>query len=238
MLERNWAVSKGYIIFAHGEKFVNMARLLERSIKATQTINNVTVIECGADIMLERTRAYELSPYDETVILDADMLFLDNIDHWWDHLAKFPLLITNKVRDFRDNQITNSPYRITFVSNNLPSCYTAFAYFNRNSQAEEFFRVLRQIVANWNEWSWRYTPVNRQAHPSIDIAMGIAVAYMGIHPFTPLDYPTFTHMKPETWRTYQTLNVHPGQVKIGNYVQTGILHYVDKDIVDELASVF
>jgi len=231
-------VSRGYIIFARGERFVKMAQLLERSIKATQTINNVTIIECGADIMLERTRAYELSPYDETVILDADMLLLDNIDHWWEHLAKFPLLITNRINDYRGNLVVNSPYRITFVSNDLPSCYTAFAYFNRNAQAEEFFRLLKEVVTDWDYWSWKYTPVNRQPKPSIDVAMGIAVAHLGIHPFTPLDYPTFTHMKPENWRTSQTLDVQPGQVKIGNYIQTGILHYVDKGIVDELSRAF
>ena len=231
-------MSKGYIIFAHGDKFVKMAQLLERSIKATQTINNVTIVECSSNIMLERTRVYELSPYDETVILDADMLFLDNIDHWWNHLAKFPLLITNKINNYRGELVTNSPYRITFVSNDLPSCYTAFAYFNRNPQAEEFFKVLTDVVANWDHWSWKYTPVKRQATSSIDIAMGIAVAHMGIHPFTPLDYPTFTHMKPENWKTYQTLDVQPGQVKIGNYIQTGILHYVDKGIVDELSRAF
>ena len=231
-------MSKGYIIFVRGEQFVKMAQLLERSIKATQTINNVTIVECGPNIMLERTRAYELSPYDETVILDADMLFLDNIDHWWNHLAKFPLLITNKIRDYRGDLVVNSPYRITFVSNDLPSCYTAFAYFNRNSQSEEFFRVLKEVVADWDKWSWKYTPVKRQVTPSIDIAMGIAVARMGIHPFTPLEYPTFTHMKPENWRTHQTLDVQPGQVKIGNYIQTGILHYVDKGIADELSRAF
>jgi hypothetical protein len=68
--------------------------------------------------------------------------------------------------------------------------------------------------------------------------MGIAVAHLGIHPFTQLDYPTFTHMKPPNWKTYQTLDVQPGQVKIGNYIQTGILHYVDKGIVDELSRAF
>ena len=231
-------MSKGYIIFAHGDRFIRMAQLLDCSIKSTQSINNVSIVECGPNVMLERTRAYELSPYDETVMLDADMLFLDNVDHWWNHLAKFPLLITNKVKTFRDEWLTDSPYRITFNSNNLPSCYSAFAYFSRNAQSEEFFKLLTDVVANWEHWSWQYTPVNRQPTPSIDIAMGIAVAHLGITPFTSLDYPTFTHMKPANWRTIQTLDVHPGQVKIGNYIQTGILHYVDKGIVDELSRAF
>lgn len=231
-------MSKGYIIFAHGDRFMQMAQLLERTIKATQTINNATIIECSADTMAERTRAYELSPYDETVMLDADMVFLDNVDHWWTHLAKFPLLITDKVQTHRGDWVTDTPFRITFDSNNLPSCYSAFAYFKRDPVSKEFFKLLKEIVANWDQWSWRYTPINRQPKPSIDVAMGIAVAHMGITPFTPLDYPTFTHMKPETWRNFLISEVTPGQIKIGNYVQTGILHYVDKDIVDELSRAF
>lgn len=231
-------MSKGYIIFAHGEQFLQMARLLERTIKSTQTINNVTIVECGKNIMLERTRAYELSPYDETVMLDADMIFLDNVDHWWTHLAKFPLLITNKVQTHRGDLVVNTPFRITFDSNDLPSCYSAFAYFRRDPIVEQFFKLLKEIVSNWDQWSWKYTPVNRQSNPSIDVAMGIAVAHLGITPFTPLDYPTFTHMKPEIWRKSISSRVQPGEIKIGNYVQTGILHYVDKDMVNELSRAF
>ena len=231
-------MSKGYIIFVHGNRFVRMAKLLERTIKSTQQINNVTIVECGADIMLERTRAYELSPYDETVMLDADMLFLDNIDHWWSHLARFPLLITNKVQTHRGEWVTDTPFRITFDSNQLPSCYSAFTYFKRDPIVEEFFKLLREIVVDWESWSWTYTPVRRQITPSIDVAMGIAVAHMNLTPFTALDYPTFTHMKPESWRTMIPSEINYGQVKIGNYVQTGILHYVDKDIVDELSKTF
>jgi len=231
-------LTRGYLIFAHGDKFLRMAELLRRTIKNTQTINDVTVIECSENIMLERTRAYELSPYDETVMLDADMLFLDNIDHWWDHLAKFPLLITNKVKTYRGDWVTNTPFRITFDSNNIPSCYSAFAYFKRDPLVEDFFRVLNDIVTDWENWSWTYTPVNRQPHPSIDIAMGIAVAHTGITPFTLLDYPTFTHMKPENWREFIFSQVSPGKIKIGNYLQTGILHYVDKELVDELSNAF
>lgn len=215
-----------------------MAHLLKRTIESTQAINNVTVIECGENIMLERTRAYELSPYDETVMLDADMVFLDSVDHWWSHFEKFPLLITNKVQTHRGDWVTNTPFRVTFNSNNLPSCYSAFAYFKRDTISEEFFKLLGEIVTNWDQWSWKYTPVNRQPKPSIDVAMGIAVAHMNIHPFTPLDYPTFTHMKPETWRCSVSSQIQAGQIKIGNYVQTGILHYVDKDIVDELSKIF
>jgi hypothetical protein len=153
MLKRKWVMTKGYIIVAQGS-FVNMAELLARSIKATQsTVNNVSLITDSSgseifdhvipidnqnDYMLNRTKIYDLSPYDETVMLDADMLFFDDVSHWWDHLDRFPLLITNRVKTYRDSWAT-TPYRNTFIKNNLTNCYSAFTYFKKDPLAKEFF---------------------------------------------------------------------------------------------------
>jgi hypothetical protein len=234
-------MSKGYLIFVQGP-YNNMAELLSRSIKATQsTVNDVCIIQGNSgDVMYNRTRAYDLSPFDETVMLDADMLFLEDVSHWWDHFAKFPLLITNKVRTYRGDLITDTPYRSARATAELPLCYCAITYFKKDPVAEEFFDTLGDIVSNWTYQQY-------QPRASIDIAMGIACNQMDIQPFSPLDYPTFTHMKSgvqgwtkysENWRQHVNLTVESGKVTIGNYVQRGILHYVDKGIVSELSRAF
>jgi hypothetical protein len=255
-------MTKGYIIVAQGS-YVNMAELLARSIKATQsTVNNVSLItdSSGSDIfdhiipidnqndyMLNRTKIYDLSPYDETVMLDADMLFFDDVSHWWNHLDRFPLLITNRVKTYRDSWAT-TPYRNTFIKNNLTNCYSAFTYFKKDPLAKEFFDLLKIIIAHWDQWAYRYAPVHRQTWPSIDLAMAIAVKALALEGqvFTSVDYPTFTHMKSECqgfgkgtdWIDHLARNVKPGELKLGNYKQTGILHYVDKDMVNELSRIF
>ena len=33
-----------------------------------------------------RWKMYHVTPYEQTVLLDADMLFLSNIEHWWHYL--------------------------------------------------------------------------------------------------------------------------------------------------------
>jgi hypothetical protein len=78
--------------------------------------------------------------------------------------------------------------------------------------------------------------------------MAIAVKALALEGqvFTSVDYPTFTHMKSECqgfgkgtdWIDHLARNVKPGELKLGNYKQTGILHYVDKDMVNELSRIF
>lgn len=255
-------MSKGYIIFAQGQ-FIDMAVLLAKSIKATQSsVSNVSLITdqlyegdlfdhiipiSGNNVIYNRTQIYKLSPYEETVMLDADMLFLSDVSHWWDHFNKYDLLVTNKVNTYRGDLVTSTFYRKTFVSNQLANCYCAFTYFKKSSTAEEFFNLLSSIVTNWDDWTMRYAPEDRQTWPSIDVAMGMAVNLLDINVFSPLDYPTFTHLKSgcqgwanfsEDWRTHLGVYISSGQLRLGNHIQSGILHYVDKKVSNELLHLF
>jgi hypothetical protein len=239
-------MTKGYLIFAKGSEYLKMATLLADSIRTSQsTIQDVTIISDSYtnNIMSDRAMAYELSPYDETVLLDADMIFLDDVSHWWNHLSRYPLVITNKVKNYRNDWVTTSPYRKTFIANNLPNCYSGFCYFKKGPVAEEFFTLVKEIIKNWEDWTIRFAPEDRQKWPSIDLAMAIASNVLDLDCFSQLEYPTFTHMKSgcqgwnyynETWRAHLGLYVTDGRVRLGNYIQTGILHYVDKEVSNEL----
>ena len=255
-------MSKGYIVVAQGN-FIVMAELLAKSIKATQTkISNISLItDCKeyqnslfehiiiveGNNLYNRTQVFNLTPYEETVSLDADMIFLEDVSHWWDYFNKFPLLITNKVKTYRNEWVTKSPYRSTFVSNNLPNCYCAFTYFKKSPEVNEFFTLLSYIVTHWDKWAMIYAPEDKQRSPSLDVAMGIALKILEIDAFGTLDYPTFTHMKSgcqgwpiysEDWQAHIGVYVDRKQLKLGPYRQTGILHYVDKNISNELLRLF
>jgi hypothetical protein len=245
--------------------YLDMAIALAKSIKKTQsTVNNISIIvDCditkhsAVDHFIElptdlsgddkwkihnRCQFYDLSPYDETVILDADMLFLSDVSHWWDMMSKYDMLITSKVKTYRDDWVDISPYRKTFIANNMPNTYSAFTYFKKSQKNKTFFNLLKSIVTNWNAWSVRYTPESRQMFPSIDLAMSMAVKILDIESevITSGDFPTFTHMKGgcQGWRTPSELwntvlnryNTNQG-IKLGPYLQTGVLHYVQKDFV-------
>jgi alpha-N-acetylglucosamine transferase len=258
--------SKGYLVLAQGG-YSSMAEILAESIRKTQTkISNISiitdevidstlfdkVIQIPQDDLAKdngwkihnRVYFYDLSPYDETVILDADMLFLSDVSHWWNLFNFYDILITENVLTYRGEKVIDSPYRKTFNANNLPNCYSAFTYFKKCKKAKDFFDLLKIIISNWDDWTMRYAPEFRQKFPSIDLAMAISAKIMGIEEeiFSKFDYPTFTHMKTgcqnwkqalshKNWSDIVSLSQSPQGIKIGGYLQQGILHYVEKDLL-------
>lgn len=193
-----------------------------------------------------RWKLYHLTPYDETVILDADMLFLSDVSHWWPYMSRnFDLLITDKVFTYRNELITDSYYRKVFKDNKLPNCYSAFTYFKKSDFAEEFWKLVELIVKDWKVFYGAFVKESKPKGLSIDIAFALAVKILGIEDqvFSSLDIPTFTHMKSrdQKWKQYsESWTDHAGvymnddcQLKIGNYEQTGIFHYTEKHFMNE-----
>lgn len=257
-------MSKGYLVMAQGKVYANQAEHLARSINRTQSsINKISVItDQEVDKSLfdqvivitddlavnthwkieNRVNFYNLTPYDETVILDADMLFLSDVSHWWSLFEKYDLLLTNKVLTYRGTELVDNYYRKAFVYNYLPNVYSAFTYFNKSKTTDTFFKLVRSIVLNWDKWTIQYAPVERQRFPSIDLAMSLAIKILDIEDEVTcnLQYPTFTHMKGKCqgwtdsvsdWSDVLGVYKTPNEIKLGPFPQTGILHYVKKDFV-------
>lgn len=261
-------MSKGYLIMAQGEAYLNMASALAKSIKETQSeINSVAVItdqqvDDGSmfDYVIElkedlsgdaewkihnRCQFYDLTPFEETVILDADMLFIDDVSHWWSSLNKYNFLVTSKVKTYRDEWVTFSPYRKTFVDNELPNVYSAFTYFKKCELAETVFKLTKYIITNWDDFVDRYAPNNKQPFASLDLALALAINILDLESevTTQLDYPTFIHMKSgcqgwknysEDWKIHLGIYTGPNGIRLGNHLQSGILHYADKEFLQRL----
>lgn len=262
---------KGYLVLAQGN-YTAHAELLATSIKKTQSeITNISVItnqsidkklfdhvipikqDLSGDAAWKihnRVQFYDLSPYDETVILDADMLFLSDVSHWWRNMSQYNLLLTSRVQTYRKEWVTTSPYRLAFRENKLPDVYSGFAYFKKCELAKEFFDLCKVIVTNWPIFVQKYTPFETQHHPSLDLAMSMAVHILGCESQVTSNraYPTFTHMKSgcqnwkrytENWNDMILTYISKGKIKIGAFEQSGILHYVNKNfITDEIKEIF
>jgi hypothetical protein len=259
-------MSQGYLVMAQGADYLEMAIALAKSISNSQsTVNKISVITdqkipkghpfdkviklkqdySGNDAWKIHNRAqfYDLTPYDETVILDADMLFIDDVSHWWELMSKYEFLYTNKVRTYRGDIVKNNPYRKTFIENKLPNVYSAFTYFKKCDKSKSVFNLISSMIQNWDEWTSRYAPESKQSFPSLDLAIAMAVEVLDIAGDceSPIDFPTFTHMKSgcQGWKYYnEDWKTHLGiyttdKVRIGNHIQTGILHYVDKSFIKE-----
>ena len=163
-------MTKGYLLFAvdgADSIYSTLAKACAQSIKNTQPVgsNSVSVVTdhpdrfdqplfdhiieySGPGGMDVRSRAYDYTPYDHTVCLDSDMLFLRPVDHYWDIFQPYNIFLSHSPQTYRGAQFSYGPYRKIYRPNQLPDVYSAWTYFNRSTQAKEFFELVKHITDN------------------------------------------------------------------------------------------
>lgn len=199
-----------------------------------------------------RWKIYHVTPYEETIVLDTDMLVLQNIDSWWNLLSKYDLFFTTNVTTYRGETVTDNYYRKAFVANELPNIYTGLYYFKKSAKSHEFFTWLEIVVNNWELFYGNYNKQSYNKWLSMDISAAIVTKILNIeHEITNkrAKFPTFVHMKPkiqgwkeniESWQDAVGIYLSDDcKLKIGNYLQNGIFHYTeDSFVTDEIIDVY
>lgn len=193
----------------------------------------------------DRWKLYHCSPYDETIVLDADMLVLSNLDHWWDYLEKYQVFLTSSVKDYRSNNVIGRYYRKTFDANNLPDFYSGVMYFKKCDFAKEFFKWVEDINNNWQLYYGKFVSQNYPKVPSMDVSVSLAAKILNCE--NDISHQgslvTFTHMKSyiqgwelasDSWQdsvgAYFNSNC---ELKIGNYQQYGVFHYTEYSFLND-----
>jgi len=198
-----------------------------------------------------RWKLYHASPYDETIVMDTDMLVLQNIDMWWKFLSNYEMFFVSNVLNYRGEAADTSYYRKTFIENNLPNLFSGFHYFKKCKFAQEFYAWLELIVNNWQAFYEQHlVATSRPTHLSIDVCAAIVTSILDCEDAITnkiAKFPNFTHMKPycQGWNEIQSswqdrVGVYiskDGSIKIGNYAQTGILHYTENDFVTKSPAI-
>jgi len=192
---------------------------------------------------------FYMTPFDETVILDTDMIFPTDVSHWWDILSQRDVWATTNVRTFRGDIAQSSYYRKAFELNNLPNIYTAFFYFKKCELSAELFAMIEIIFQHWQRMFYKYLPKGKPDRISADVAFALAIKLLGIESECTREnidaVPTFVHMKShvqnikgakiaDEWENsiptyYKSYN----DFKIGNFQQLLPFHYVQKDWMTE-----
>jgi hypothetical protein len=260
-------MNKGFLVLAQNSNvdYVRQAYALALSIKSTQpTINNISLVTDDTvpekylsvfDKIIpipfgdaassskwkveNRWKLYHASPYDETIILDVDMLILENIEKIWKWVRDKELFFTSHVVDYKNRKVTDNTYRKMFVANDLPNLYSGMFYFKKSDTSLEFFKLLEFITNNWEKMYFTVAPKNMQNFYSFDVSVAIAAKLIGIddtivHKNSPF---TFTHLKPalQGWDPvpYSCLSqllinfTDSKELYLNNFKQRGIFHYVD-----------
>lgn len=269
-------MSKGFLIFAENSKscnYVEQAYALALSIKNTQNeytsvslvtnstvtnaqkllFDNVIPIPWMANNNSEskykaehRWKLFHITPYEETIILDADMLFLDDVTDWWNYCSNHDLRFCSKIRNYKREVVyKDTVHRRAFIDNFLTNPYFALHYFKKSDRALEFYKALEFISNNW-EWCYtKFAPISYQNWLSMDLATAIAIEMTGFYDTVidktcPLE---FVHMKsgiqgwsaiPESWQDAVPYVLNSkGELIVGNIRQSKLFHYVEKDFISK-----
>ena len=261
-------MDKGYVMVAMGDNYVLQACLCAISIKKTQTIKNVTLITSDKvqdkyknlfDKIIEvpwhdkhsksfyktehRWKVFHLTPYEETVVLDTDMLFLSDISYWWKYFEQKSIGFVGKVRDYRNHLIFDDYYRKTFSANNLPNIYCAFHYFKKDDTALEYYKTLNRVCENFEKYYEVYAPKQIPTISSMDVNHAITLLDNNIVDYT-TSSPSFVHLKSKVqgwtnptddWTKHVNYYIdEQHNLKIGNFMQYGLVHYTEHSFCEDV----
>jgi hypothetical protein len=188
----------------------------------------------------------QLTPFEHTVCLDADMLFTSDYSHWIDYfIENCELYVANKSFTYRGELVHDEFYRKAFIKNELPNLYSFYTFFKKDSDlAKEFFTLGRYIIENPTEFSNLFLSTYKPKVVGTDEAFALSAKILDIQEEIsyPLDFPKVVHMKSmiQNWPWPADLfSDHVGfylnrngGIKIGNYQQHNIVHYVEKDKIN------
>lgn len=179
-------------------------------------------------------QCWRLSPYRETIKLEADMLIAGAIDHWWKLFRHRDIVVSTGCRNWRDEISENSFYRKCFVANDLPDVYNAITYWRRSETAKKFFDTVAAIFHNWDQY--RRLIKFAEETPSTDLVYAMAAVIVGPElctmPFA--SYPKIVHMKQHHAGTMTSdwtkeLVWESDPLRIQTVAQWGAFHYHVKD---------
>ena len=244
---------QGYVVVAvdsAGVNYVRCARMLVESLKTHHPNARVCLItdKPVADTLFDYVHllpainnnayandaaVFKLTPFRETIKLEADMLIASPIAHWWDLFRHRDVVVSTGCRNWRGDVSTARHYRQVFDQNHLPDVYNAITYWRLSDTAKEFFDLVRDIFANWDQFRKliKFAPVAADT----DLVYAMAAQIMGPEsvtmPFT--TYPQIVHMKQHhagtTDRWTHELTWEHDPLRINTVAQWGAFHYHIKE---------
>ena len=182
-------------------------------------------------------QSFYLTPFKETIKLEADLLFTRSIDHWWRALQLQDVVLSHGVVDYQQKPSTSRRYRKLFDDNSLPDVYNGMMYFRYSAFSSQFFRLAQQVFENWDSIRDRALHNVRDDKPTTDVVYAIVCAMLERPCYIPsLDFFKFAHMKPaiQGWADnidiYKTVHVENNlaDLRINNVQQLYPVHYHDK----------
>lgn len=245
---------QGFVIVAQGEQYLRCACRLADSVRRWHSgariclITDVPTDSAGFDHVrflnqpnydnawANDWQVVSLTPFRETIKLEADMLIVSEIDHWWYQFRHRDVVVSTGCRDWQDRPGDSRRYRRVFDINHLPDVYNAITYWRRSRTAQEFFDLVRNIFQHWSQF--RTLIQSAEDVPSTDLVYALAAEILGRDRVTMpwATYPCIVHMKQHMaksqhgpWDQEMVWEYHDGRLRVNTVTQWGAFHYHSKD---------
>ena len=235
----------------------NNIALVTNNVNAISTLTSPWVfdkiIEWGQETYWDgRSWMDKLSPWDHTVCLDVDMLFFRDHSHCIDYFieSNTELFLPSTVYTYREEEVTSDYYRKAFTENHLPNLYSFYTFFKKDSViCNDFFKLNRYIIKNPIEFKNTFLVNHVPKVVGTDEAFSLSAKLLDLTNITvKSEFLKIVHLKSmlQNWpwpaeavTDYVKMYIDlAGNLKIGNYQQTGIVHYVEKNLItDEVISI-
>jgi hypothetical protein len=99
-----------------------------------------------------RSDVYKLSPYTETLLIDADYFIMNDVlDQVWD--SENDVMINCKYRDVSERHKENIEYLDNF---SIPMYWATVVYFKKSDFAENLFTLVSHIKYNYKYYYYLY----------------------------------------------------------------------------------
>jgi hypothetical protein len=101
-----------------------------------------------------RSDCYDISPYDETIVIDADFIINSNtLSNVWNATTDFAIYKTSyDLAQWRDN----NPF--TYINqSSAPFYWATVFYFKKSEITSSFFKVVQHIRQNWQYYKSLYS---------------------------------------------------------------------------------
>ena len=144
----------------HGKNIVNNAfdsiKVVDinRDVKDRRYFDTRYTIKSQPYYNLNRSDTFFLSPFDETILLDADYLMLDNsFDYAWNGVED--IRVNKAVKDLHHN--TNiSGFDLRFNDMSIPLYWATAVYFTKTQRSKNLFQLINFIKENYEYYQALY----------------------------------------------------------------------------------
>jgi hypothetical protein len=131
-----------------------------------------------------RMSVYDLSPYEKTLLIDADyLMFNDSLKHIFNTNSEFACF--SEINDLAEEKVNQIEFRLSEIT--IPMYWATVVYFTKNEFAKSVFDFMQYIRDNWDYYSnlYNFSPDLYRNDFTLSIALQTLSGY-GINNFNRL----------------------------------------------------